>query len=527
VWVETDAPATVAVCGARQRTFEVEGHHYALVHVDGLQPGTRHPYAVELDGRQVWPRDDDPFPAPEIRTLGDAGPLRVSFGSCRVTVPHEPPYTLSKDEDPRGRELDALLAVALHLIEDPGAPRPHLLVLLGDQVYADEVSPGTRAFIRGRRDPSVPPGEQVADFEEYTHLYLDAWTDPAVRWLLSTVPTAMIFDDHDVHDDWNISRSWVRDARGHGWWDERIVAGFMTYWIYQHLGNLPPGEREEDDVYRRVLAAEGDAGPVLREFAFRADRDAAGTRWSYHRDLCGTRLIVMDSRAGRVLEPGGRTMVDEEEWRWIEERSTGACDHLLLGTSLPAFLAPAMHDLEAFSEAICDGAWGRLAARAGERVRRGLDLEHWAAFRESFERLAGLLERVAASADAPGSIVLLSGDVHHAYLSRIRFPDGGAARAPVYQAVCSPVRNPLDARERRAIRIATTRAAAWAGRALTRAARVPRPPVRWDLDGDGPWFDNQIATLELDGRAAVLRIEKAVGEAGDPRLDTVLDRRLV
>ena len=32
-------------------------------------------------------------------------------------------------------------------------------------------SEATREFIRSRRDTSVPPGEQVADFEEYTRLY--------------------------------------------------------------------------------------------------------------------------------------------------------------------------------------------------------------------------------------------------------------------------------------------------------------------------------------------------------------------
>jgi hypothetical protein len=36
-------------------------------------------------------------------------PLRPVFGSCRVTLPHKPPYTLSKDRDDRDRQLNALL----------------------------------------------------------------------------------------------------------------------------------------------------------------------------------------------------------------------------------------------------------------------------------------------------------------------------------------------------------------------------------------------------------------------------------
>ena len=90
--------------------------------------------------------------------------------------------------------------------------------MLGDQVYADEVSPETLAFIRKRRDIRKPPGEEVADFEEYTRLYRESWEDPHIRWLLSTVSTSMVIDDHDVHDDWNISAAWVEDMRELDWW---------------------------------------------------------------------------------------------------------------------------------------------------------------------------------------------------------------------------------------------------------------------------------------------------------------------
>jgi hypothetical protein len=77
---------------------------------------------------------------------------------------------------------------------------------------------------------------------------------------------------------------------------------------------------------------------------FKADREVEGTRWSYCRDIGSARLVMVDSRAGRVLDPGERSMVDEDEWRWIEEHATGDCDHLLIGTSLPA-AARARHAL--------------------------------------------------------------------------------------------------------------------------------------------------------------------------------------
>jgi hypothetical protein len=257
IWVETDQPCEVQILGRKARTWEVEGHHYALVYIEGLEPGTTTPYDVALDGTIVWPQATALFPRPAIRTPKEGEKVRMLFGSCRVAAPHVPPYSLGKDKDKRGRGIDALYAYARRMIEQEPEEWPHVLVWLGDQVYADEVSPGVEEFIKGRRGNGdhagdQPPTDQVADFEEYTRLYHDAWSDETVRWLLSTVSSAMIFDDHDVHDDWNTSKDWVEEYRKKPWWNERIVGGLMSYWIYQHIGNLSPRELEDDYLYRRV-----------------------------------------------------------------------------------------------------------------------------------------------------------------------------------------------------------------------------------------------------------------------------------
>jgi hypothetical protein len=531
VWVETDAPCTVEVLGCESPTFAVGGHHYAIVHCAGLIPGTVTRYEVSLDGERVWPEAGSLFPPSVIRTPEPGGPVTVVFGSCRVCAPHVPPHSLRKDEDPSGREVDALRGLALRMRETPPEEWPHALVMLGDQVYADEVSPDTRDAIRARRDTSVPPYETIADFEEYTLLYHESWSEPYARWLLSTVSTAMIFDDHDVHDDWNTSDKWVRDMRATGWWDERIVGGFASYWLYQHLGNLSPSDLESNELLGQMRRPGADAEALLRDYAFRADREVNGTRWSFCRDIGPARLLMIDSRAGRVLEPGRRSMVDDEEFTWIEEQVTGDFEHLLIGTSLPLLLGPGMHYLEAWNEAVCDGAYGKLGARVGESIRQGLDLEHWAAFRDSFNRLCRLLRSVATgdhgTDDPPASIVVLSGDVHHAYLAEVGFPAGTGARSNVWQAVCSPFRNPLDSRERRAIRFATSRAGTLFGKALARTAGVPDPPVRWRFVHDAPWFDNQVATLHIEGRRAVMEIEKTLpGEGDSLRLEQVFERAL-
>jgi hypothetical protein len=508
VWVETDEPCEVEVLDHRARTFSVEGHHYALVCIQGLEPGRSYEYEVALDGETRWPLPG--FPPSIIRTVDSEGRVDVIFGSCRAALPHHPPYTLPKEDDERGRGLDALHTLALSLLESEPDRWPELVLLLGDQIYADEVSPRAMEFIRSKRDTTAPPGEEVADFEEYTRLYWESWGDPVIRWLFSTVSMSMVIDDHDMHDDWNISRSWCEDMRRQPWWEERAVSGLMSYWIYQFAGNLSPRELNESNLYRRVREAD-DAGVVLREFAAKDDREREGKRWSYYRDLGSTRLIVMDSRTGRVLEEGNRSIFDEDEWDWIQDKARGDFDHLLIGTSDPYLLAPGLHYLEAWNEAVCNGVWGEAAARIGERIRRGLDCDHWGAFQRSFTRLTALLQEIGSGERGrpPASICILSGDVHHAYLAEVAFRRDAKVSSAVYQAVCSPYRKALDAHERLAVKIGHSRPTEALVRTLAHTAGVEDPDIRWRF-ASGPYFDNQLATLSLDGRQATLTLSKTV-----------------
>ena len=68
---------------------------------------------------------------------------------------------------------------------------------------------------------------------------------------------------------------------------------------------------------------------------------------------------------------------------------------VLVGTSLPFLLPTGLRHLEALTEALAGGAWGRFSARIGERLRRTGDLEHWAAFRRGFGEVAGIALEVA------------------------------------------------------------------------------------------------------------------------------------
>src|SRR5215469_7630265 len=72
IWVETDRACQVEILGRQARTFEVAGHHYGLVVIDGLPPGGEQEYQVALDGAVRWPEPGSEFPPSVLRTLDPA-----------------------------------------------------------------------------------------------------------------------------------------------------------------------------------------------------------------------------------------------------------------------------------------------------------------------------------------------------------------------------------------------------------------------------------------------------------------------
>ena len=523
VWVETDRPCEVEVLGRRARTFCVGGHHYALVLVEDLEPGSSTPYEVHLDGGKVWPPAGSEFPPSRIRTAGGAGPFRISFGSCR--------YASARTvEDSEKIPPDALDLYATRIAPLPEDQWPDALVLLGDQVYADELTKETKSWLARRRSGTPNgPEDEVADFEEYTRLYVESWGDPQVRWLLSTIPSSMIFDDHEMIDDWNTSAAWREKVIHEGWWTERISAGLVSYWVYQHLGNLSPHELDENTTWQAIRGLEDtdDAEPMLREMARAADAEPASIRWSYVRHWGNARLIMIDSRAGRVLEEQDRRMLDDAEFDWVEAAMRRAVsdgvDHLILGTSLPWLLPHAIYSIERWNETLNVRHEGHWRGWLAEQLRQAADLEHWAAFGSSFERLGRALTAVARGehGPAPATALVLSGDVHHAYAAELVRPRGLDAR--VHQLTVSPLHNQAPHPIRVGFRIGWSR---WAKRfteALARLAKAEPSGLQWDKQA-GPFFGNQIGELVLSGREA--RFKLSVTDLGQEELREVLDMPL-
>ncbi|MFB9375466.1 alkaline phosphatase family protein [Kineococcus gynurae] len=563
LWVETEAPGRVEVLvdvpdsgtvRAGAETLTLHGHHYALVIVEDLPAAANLTYRVEVDGSRVWPPEGSTRPPSRIRTLDVERDVRLSFGSCRRAGGHT-----AEDVDRLG--VDALTALAERLCaEDPeaaGGSWPDVLLFVGDQVYADLPNPEVVGRLRerhaGRPQSEQLPTEQadadvseeIGDFEEYTWLYHETWGgDPrtdhegsagggAVRWLLSTVPSVMLLDDHDLRDDWNTSASWKEEISAQPWWRDRVTGAFASYWVYQHLGNLSPDEIAADPLLAR-LRAEPDPerrDEILDEFARLADADPSSARWSFVRDLGETRLVAVDSRCARQLTPGDRRITDAEEWEWVTRQAHGEgrltpVRHLLLATTLPPFLVHGIHHAEGWNEALADGRWGRRVQAWSENFRQVADLEHWSAFRRSFDDLIALLRDVCTGEQAPASILVLSGDVHCSYTAEVQLPGVDRTRTEVHQLVMSPFRNPLSWGMRFAFRILDSRPLRALSRGLAQAAGVQDPPVRWQVQA-GPWFDNGVMTVALDpAGGAGVTVEHAGTRDGRPVLRRTAARAL-
>ena len=137
-------------------------------------------------------------------------------------------------------------------------------------------------------------------------------------------------------------------------------------------------------------------------------------------------------------------------------------------------------------------------------MRAGLDLEHWAAFQEGFAKVLDMVIEVARGerGPAPRTITFLSGDVHNSLRHRDRPTRLAAGRQP---RSCRRSAPRSATRCRAGVRVAQSLLAKALARPLrflvARTAKVPSAPYNWPVT-EGPWFDNNLATLEVRGPRA-------------------------
>ena len=304
----------------------------------------------------------------------------------------------------------------------------------------------------------------------------------------------------------------------------------MAYWIYQHLGNLSPAELAEDETYPGALRRGRRRRPRPAD-GHDADEQTGHSRFSFCRDLGPARLIMLDSRAGRQLEPGNRR---DHERRGVgvgdrqgRRRPPPPADGEL--AALPA-ARPGCTTSRAGRRRVTDGAWGKRLTRPGRegpdrRQPRPLGVlpRELRQVRGSRRRhrhgQAAASRRTRCCSSAATSTIAGS---PRSGCPRTR----GESGTKIWQTVCSGLRKDLQASERIVLQLGHTRLAGIVGWLLARSAGLGPPRLRW-RPVTRPHFRNQAGTLEIAGGEVGVRIERVSGGWRKPRLNTVIEHKLV
>jgi hypothetical protein len=85
----------------------------------------------------------------------------------------------------------------------------HLLLMGGDQVYADPIWDAVRPIrdwnqLSNRQGDEAPFTEEMRTQVEgfYFDLYTERWSQPEVKYMMARVPMLAMWDDHDIFDGW-------------------------------------------------------------------------------------------------------------------------------------------------------------------------------------------------------------------------------------------------------------------------------------------------------------------------------------
>jgi hypothetical protein len=326
----------------------------------------------------------------------------------------------------------------------------HLWAIPSDPKDVPEI--GAAGVYKRRPDSDDPPrarhpaaGEEramhAADFAEYSYLYERAFNTADAARALAQMPTYMLFDDHEITDDWNFDKTWVDiilDQRDmYHYWPKTIADGLSAYWLYQGWCNLRPDTWAGDPRTKILLDAQKsghDALPELRRLMHdKVVKNAGHPNWTHDEVMFNYQLpmseptfLVPDLRTRRLLEPNHdkSQTLDDTQMGWLKKQLKAAEGHAAFVVfSTPYFLPRAVsfamrHPL--FSDALAHLGpehifWDLMQDdRFEEAMRRDSDMEHMVVDK-TWDDFRKLVDDLQNSVTHLKTIVMLSGDVHFSY----------------------------------------------------------------------------------------------------------------
>jgi hypothetical protein len=229
---------------------------------------------------------------------------------------------------------------------------------------------------------------------------------PQVRRVLANIPTYMIFDDHDVTDDWNITREWCENVNGNPTGRRVVANALAAFWTFQGWGNQPEAY---DSAFKETLSEHLTSSVSDGE---RFDRllwsfDA----WSFFVPT-DPPAIVLDTRTQRSFDSpqGAARLIGAAERKRVVDL-IGRAGHrrggkLILVSPVPLFGLELQERRQKF-----------LVGKVGPYE---IDFEAW------HSNLQGFVDFMMLLVDELGvtTCVLMSGDVHYGLNAHASFVAG-------------------------------------------------------------------------------------------------------
>jgi hypothetical protein len=271
---------------------------------------------------------------------------------------------------------------------------------------------------------------------------------PKVRRLLANVATYMMFDDHEVTDDWNLAPIWRDRVFASDLGRTVLRNGLLAYFLCQGWGNNPaafeadipqengppkPGPLKQLLLAVPRLFPSGDDLPPLRAAADEIDSllglDGSDppVKWHYSIDGPRHRAFVLDNRTRRAFASRDAPPANLSPAAMREQIPDLTETPLPAGIEVLFVIAP----LPLLGVPLFDELAGPLAYRAYDvknfRAIGGLPgtnpdaIEAWSNVPEAFEE-------VFARLAAYRRVVVLSGDVHYAHSCAASYWFGGDDR---------------------------------------------------------------------------------------------------
>ena len=263
--------------------------------------------------------------------------------------------------------------------------------------------------------------EESATYDDEAAVIDDFVTElPGVRRLMANSVTAMIFDDHDITDDWNLTGAWMDTAYGHPFSRRIIGNALVAYLLCQGWGNRP--EIFEETVWPCVERYTANRDAVSHDALI--DCLLAFRGWDFILDT-EPGVVVLDTRtrrwrrSRRPSKPSGLM-----DWEALSEMQTHLMNRrsVVMVSAAPIFGVKLIENIQ------------RVFTWFGKPLM--VDAENWMAHRGAAHTLLNIFRH----GNTPKNFTILSGDVHYsfAYDVTLRF---SAARQKIWQITSSGVKN--------------------------------------------------------------------------------------